>query len=199
MMWLMLLGMLFCCAILDFRTTLDASLSMCPSGAEGPFGTCLCISGFTGFNCSQRVCPSAKAWADFPTTNNIAHAPYTECSNMVGWLILSAPFLIIRVIWELVSSRMIWRCLSSYCLYLLTMMAFYRLYLIDNIIIFSLDRVHVTEKRVFVFAGLGSRDQRVKHVRQNLKYSQKNLDRTYDGIDLFLFLLYVPLLFTCNF
>ena len=44
---------------------------------------CECFPGFTGFDCSLRVCPSAKAWVDYPHGDNLAHAEYTECSNMV--------------------------------------------------------------------------------------------------------------------
>uniref|UniRef100_A0A7S3JTR5 EGF-like domain-containing protein n=1 Tax=Aureoumbra lagunensis TaxID=44058 RepID=A0A7S3JTR5_9STRA len=44
--------------------------------------TCVCWDGYTGPDCSQRVCPSGRAWIDYATANNTAHAEYTECSNM---------------------------------------------------------------------------------------------------------------------
>jgi hypothetical protein len=44
--------------------------------------SCLCDEGFSGFDCSVRVCPSGLAWADRATANEVAHAPFTECSAM---------------------------------------------------------------------------------------------------------------------
>lgn len=41
---------------------------------------CTCNAGFTGGDCSERLCPVGAAWFDDPTANNQAHAP-TECSN----------------------------------------------------------------------------------------------------------------------
>ena len=38
-------------------------------------------SGWTGPDCSQRLCPSSVAWFDAPTKTNKAHAPHTECSG----------------------------------------------------------------------------------------------------------------------
>lgn len=42
--------------------------------------TCACFDGWTGGDCSIRTCPKAKAWFDYPTSNNEAHA-VVECSN----------------------------------------------------------------------------------------------------------------------
>lgn len=67
--------------------------SSCPNGCSfqgacllkehyGSVGVCSCFPGFTGPDCSQRLCPAAKAWTDFPVANNLAHNNYTECSNM---------------------------------------------------------------------------------------------------------------------
>lgn len=43
---------------------------------------CHCFPGFIGPDCSSRMCPAAKAWVDYPSKSNLAHADYTECSNM---------------------------------------------------------------------------------------------------------------------
>jgi hypothetical protein len=48
----------------------------------GALGICNCFPGFHGVDCSIRLCPSGTAWVDFPSSTNIAHAPFTECSNM---------------------------------------------------------------------------------------------------------------------
>ena len=81
------LRLIYCVAILKLIGVLDALLSECHNGSGGPFGACTCIPGFTGYNCSLRVCPSFEAWADFPSSDNVAHASYTECSNMVRRLV----------------------------------------------------------------------------------------------------------------
>lgn len=44
--------------------------------------SCVCDDGFSGPDCSQRICPSGRAWVDFATANDTAHADYVECSNM---------------------------------------------------------------------------------------------------------------------
>jgi len=51
----------------------------CTNGTSG----CICFPGFIGVDCSIRLCPSAKAWVDNPYADNLAHADFTECSNMV--------------------------------------------------------------------------------------------------------------------
>ncbi|KAJ8605581.1 hypothetical protein CTAYLR_000006 [Chrysophaeum taylorii] len=44
--------------------------------------TCVCDDGFAGGDCSQRICPSGRAWVDVATGNNTAHGRYVECSDM---------------------------------------------------------------------------------------------------------------------
>lgn len=70
---------------------IESSYSLCPNFCSG-HGICLsnnatiacsCFDGYHGGDCSARVCPSGQAWFDFPSEDNKAHAPYTECSNMV--------------------------------------------------------------------------------------------------------------------
>ena len=43
---------------------------------------CVCDWGFTAGDCSERICPSGRAWVDFAVANNSAHAMFFECSNM---------------------------------------------------------------------------------------------------------------------
>jgi hypothetical protein len=43
---------------------------------------CQCMSGFTGPDCSQRLCEVGRAWADYSTGTDAAHAKWTECSAM---------------------------------------------------------------------------------------------------------------------
>lgn len=43
---------------------------------------CVCDDGFSGPDCSQRVCPSGRAWFDAATSNTTAHSDFVECSNM---------------------------------------------------------------------------------------------------------------------
>ncbi|KAJ1442072.1 hypothetical protein B484DRAFT_356613 [Ochromonadaceae sp. CCMP2298] len=44
--------------------------------------TCDCFPGYTGLDCSLRVCPSSRAWVAVPSANDTAHPAFTECSNM---------------------------------------------------------------------------------------------------------------------
>jgi hypothetical protein len=46
-------------------------------------GGCECFPGYHGVSCAEMVCPSGVAWFDLPSANNVAHASFTECSNMV--------------------------------------------------------------------------------------------------------------------
>lgn len=42
---------------------------------------CECFDGFTGGDCSERLCPSAEAWLDVASSTDSAHAR-AECANM---------------------------------------------------------------------------------------------------------------------
>jgi hypothetical protein len=66
-------------------------ITICPSkhGVEcsgnglctgSPEYTCDCLEGWQGGDCAERSCPVSIAWFDFPSADNIAHAP-AECSN----------------------------------------------------------------------------------------------------------------------
>jgi len=43
---------------------------------------CMCVSGWTGPDCSQQLCAVGYAWADYVTGDNKAHRKWTECSSM---------------------------------------------------------------------------------------------------------------------
>lgn len=67
-------------------------LGFCPNRCSGhgmcgdsAVGSCHCFPGFTGGDCSLRLCPAGTAWVDFPSENNVAHADFAECSNMVRY------------------------------------------------------------------------------------------------------------------
>lgn len=65
-----------------------AECSKCPNmcnenGHCNSNGVCECFPDFHGVSCSERLCPSGIAWFDYPYDSDMAHADYTECSNMV--------------------------------------------------------------------------------------------------------------------
>ena len=69
----------------------DFPTSDCPGelGCSGhghcsgpPSYRCTCSEGWTAADCSERTCPTAKAWFDFPSDNNEAHTTFTECATM---------------------------------------------------------------------------------------------------------------------
>lgn len=64
-------------------------LSICPNNCNdngycNDSGVCQCYPSFHGVDCSLRVCPAGTAWFDEPTSNNVAHGAFRECSNMVS-------------------------------------------------------------------------------------------------------------------
>ena len=73
------------------QETTQAAAHLCPNSCSGHgvclnFGatiSCSCFPNFHGGDCSYQLCPSGIAWYDFPSANNLAHAEFTECSNMV--------------------------------------------------------------------------------------------------------------------
>lgn len=67
----------------------QAGPSICPNQCSNQgicsntsVGECLCFPGFHGVDCSLRLCHAGKAWVDLPSASDVAHAEYTECSNM---------------------------------------------------------------------------------------------------------------------
>ena len=50
--------------------------------SKGIDETCVCDYGFSGPDCSLRLCPAARAWSDYASANNTAHARHVECANM---------------------------------------------------------------------------------------------------------------------
>jgi len=49
---------------------------------NNPTYKCNCADGWTGADCSERLCPSDLAWFQLPESDNIAHlTTYAECSN----------------------------------------------------------------------------------------------------------------------
>jgi len=43
---------------------------------------CTCEEGFTGGDCSLRVCPFGLSWFSYPSSDDVGHDEWTECSNM---------------------------------------------------------------------------------------------------------------------
>lgn len=50
---------------------------------NNPTYSCTCSDGWTGADCSERLCPTGLAWFALPEGDNIAHiTTYAECSNV---------------------------------------------------------------------------------------------------------------------
>ena len=50
--------------------------------SDNPQYKCTCSTGWTGADCSEKLCPSGISWFNYPEANNIAHiSTYTECSS----------------------------------------------------------------------------------------------------------------------
>lgn len=48
---------------------------------DKPGHECKCHSGFTGVDCTLRICPSGRAWADSASAPQTAHRDGVECSG----------------------------------------------------------------------------------------------------------------------
>ena len=70
--------------------TSGSTVSTCPGGiqcsahgvCETPSYRCACSEGWTGGDCSERLCPSGLSWFSYPVANEVAHATSTICSDM---------------------------------------------------------------------------------------------------------------------
>ncbi|CAM9453786.1 unnamed protein product [Choristocarpus tenellus] len=62
--------------------TMDQVLCSGKGTCNNVTGGCECYPGFYGGDCSQRTCPTGKAWFDEAYADNSAHAYGAECSNM---------------------------------------------------------------------------------------------------------------------
>ena len=59
----------------------------CPNKCSGKgscsaYGQCTCFAGYGGWDCSERTCAQATAWAGIATATDTIHDNLAECSNM---------------------------------------------------------------------------------------------------------------------
>lgn len=43
---------------------------------------CYCSEGWSGGDCSERVCPMGRSWFSYPSKDNVAHFNYATCGDM---------------------------------------------------------------------------------------------------------------------
>ncbi|GMF43063.1 unnamed protein product [Phytophthora fragariaefolia] len=49
--------------------------------SKSPTYRCACAKGWTGADCSERVCPFGYSWFGYPSDDNVAHQLRSECSS----------------------------------------------------------------------------------------------------------------------
>lgn len=49
--------------------------------SKSPSYRCACAKGWTGGDCSVRVCPFGYSWFSYPSDDNVAHQVRSECSD----------------------------------------------------------------------------------------------------------------------
>ncbi|CAM9386537.1 unnamed protein product [Pylaiella littoralis] len=86
LLWRLLPPLLFCVVLLDFGFRVNGQTEIQETFCNGRGMinsnlTCSCFSGFRGPDCSLKACPVGRAWADFPSAENVAHATGAECSK----------------------------------------------------------------------------------------------------------------------
>lgn len=70
--------------LIESRTTESIS-GNCPNNCNSQglcdkYSRCACTDGYTGADCSLKLCPYGNAWSDQATASDTAHA-FIECSS----------------------------------------------------------------------------------------------------------------------
>ncbi|KAE9046692.1 hypothetical protein PR001_g4462 [Phytophthora rubi] len=52
--------------------------------SKSPTYRCACAKGWSGGDCSERVCPFGYSWFGYPSDDNVAHQLRSECSDAGG-------------------------------------------------------------------------------------------------------------------